>query len=642
MKFQTMFQSIQIGNVTIPNRFVVPPMGNNFANTDGTLSDTSLAYYEARAKGGFGLITIEATVVYHQAKGGPRKPCLFSDDTIPSFQKVADACHKYGSKVSVQLQHAGPEGNSALTGYPLKAASAVPAASNREIPEAIAKEEIYQVIESYGDAARRAQLAGIDMVEVHCAHGYLVSTFLSERTNHRTDEFGGCFENRMRLPRLIIENIRKKTGGILPIVCRINATDEIEGGQSVQDAASVAAYLEQECGIDAIHVTRSVHLHDEFMWAPGIIHGGFNADLVSEIKRAVSIPVIAVGRFTEPQYSELLVKQGRCDLIAFGRQSIADPELPNKARFNRLEELTPCIGCLLGCVPNMFAGRPITCALNPLVGRESELHPTDSIKHVLVIGGGPAGLYAAWICAIRGHKVTLVEKENELGGSFRLASYPTGKGQISAAIRSMIVKLEQSDANIILNQEATPEYMNKLKPDAIILATGSTPLIPPIPGLIECGSITAQEMLAGKEKVGKKVLVAGGGMIGCEAAEFLAERGHEVTIVEMKSVIGEDVTPENRCYMLKNFEKNHVQLYSDTKILQFYPDGVSCMCSDSKQLSLRDFDSIVLAMGTRSNDKLKESISKLAPQVYVIGEAKHSPGNAMNATSDARTIALKI
>ena len=203
MKFPNMFSPVKIGTVTVPNRFVVPPMGNNFANTDGTLSDRSLAYYAARAKGGFGLITIESTVVYEEAKGGPRKPCLFTDDTVESFRRVADACHSYGAKVSIQLQHAGPEGNSALTGYPLKAASRMPAAQGREVPEVVSNEEIYRIIECYGDAARRAQQAGIDMVEVHCAHGYLVSTFISQRTNNRTDEFGGCFENRMRLPRLI-------------------------------------------------------------------------------------------------------------------------------------------------------------------------------------------------------------------------------------------------------------------------------------------------------------------------------------------------------------------------------------------------------------------------------------------------------
>lgn len=642
MKFPTMFSPIQIGTVTVPNRFVVPPMGNNFANTDGSLSDRSRDYYAARAKGGFGLITIESTVVYQEAKGGPRKPCLFSDDTVESFRQVTDACHAYGAKVSIQLQHAGPEGNSALTGYPLKAASAVPAAQGREIPEAVSNEEIYRIIECYGDAARRAQQAGIDMVEVHCAHGYLVSTFISQRTNHRTDEFGGCFENRMRLPRLIIENIRRKAGGNLPILCRINASDEVEGGQSVQDAAAVAAYLEQECGVDAIHVTRAVHLHDEFMWAPGVTHGGFNADLVSEIKRAVSVPVIAVGRFTEPQYAELLVKQGRADLIAFGRQSIADPELPNKARNGQLEELCPCIGCLLGCVPNMFAGKPITCAVNPCVGREADLKPAAQHKQVVVIGGGPGGLYAAWACAVRGHQVTLLEKDSELGGNFRVASFPTGKGQLSEPIRAMIVRAQKAGVDIRTSTEADEELLRALQPDAIILATGSTPLILPIPGLQDCGFVTAQDMLVGKAAVGKRVLVVGGGMVGCEAAEYLAERGHEVGIIEMKDVIAADVMPENRRVMFDTFERHHVTLRAGAKVGHFYPDGVDYTLTDGTAGSMRGYDNIVLAMGSRSNAALKETAERIAPQVLVIGEAAKAPGNAVHATGDALDAALQI
>lgn len=642
MKFPTMFSPIRIGTVTVPNRFVVPPMGNNFANTDGSLSERSAAYYEARAKGGFGLITIESTVVYSEAKGGPRKPCLFTDDTVDSFRMVAERCHRYGAKVSIQLQHAGPEGNSKLTGYPLKAASAMASHCGGEIPVAMPTDEVYRLIEAYGDAAARAQRAGIDMVEVHCAHGYLVSTFISARTNKRTDEFGGCFENRMSLPRLIIENIRRKTGN-MPILCRINARDEGEGGLTVQDAAAVAAYLEQECGVDALNVSRSIHLHDELMWAPNNTHGGFNADLVTEIKKAVSIPVITIGRYTEPQYAELLVRQGRADLVAFGRQSIADPELPVKARTGHLETLTPCIACLLGCVPNMFAGRPITCAMNPCVGREAEIVPAEVQKKVLVIGGGPGGMYAAMMCAKRGHDVILLEKNQELGGHFLVASYPPAKGEIAPAIRSLIVRCREAGVDIRLGVTVTPELVKELKPDAVIVATGSVPLILPIPGLADCGYVNAEDMLTGKHNVGKKVLIVGGGMVGAEAAEHLAERGHACDIVEMKPVVGEDIMPEPRKYIMASLEHYKVGQFTNARVGRFFTDGVAYTSTvDGSTHELRGYDSIVLAMGYRSNNTLSAELEKLVPQVIVIGEARQAPGNSMLATGDALNAALAI
>lgn len=642
MKYNAMFSPIQIGFVTVPNRFAVPPMGNNFANTDGTLSDRSAAYYGARAKGGYGLITIESTVVYHEAKGGPRKPCLFTDDTVESFKKVADECHSHGAKVSIQLQHAGPEGNSALTGYPLKAASAIASISGREVPEAISREEIYKLIEAYGDAAVRAQRAGIDMVEVHCAHGYLVSTFISSRTNNRLDEFGGCFENRMRLITLIIDNIRKKTKGTLPILCRINGSDDVEGGQTVQDAAAVAAYLEEECGIDGIHVSRAVHLHDEFMWAPGAVHGGFSAELVTEIKKAVTIPVITVGRYTDAHYAELLVRQGRADIVAFGRQSIADPELPNKIKNGDFDTITPCIGCLLGCVPNMFKGLPLTCAVNPVVGREQEIKKAAQSKKVVVVGGGPGGLYAAKVCALRGHDVTLLEKRDTLGGNFYIAAFPADKGDLTTAIRSFITGCKKAGVTIKMNTEATVPMLKDMAPDAVILATGSDPLILPIPGLDECGYITAQDMLEGKKLAGQKVLVVGGGMVGCEAAEFLAERAHDVAVIEMKDTIAGDVTAENRLFIFRDFERHHVQLVPGAKVSRFFTDGVSYTYADGTAGELRGFDTIVLAMGSRSYNPLEKEIAAMIPQTFVIGEAVKAPGNAMLATGEAFDAAMSI
>lgn len=641
MKFEAMFQPIQIGPMTVANRFVMSPMGNNFANTDGTMSERSASYYGARAKGGFGLITFEATVVYKEAKGGPRKPCLYDDSTVSSFQAAIAACHQAGAKVSIQLQHAGPEGNTKITGYPLKAASAIPASCGRETPEAITKEELYRLIECYGDAAVRAKKAGADAVEIHCAHGYLVSTFISARTNKRVDEFGGSFENRMRLPKLIIENIRKKAGDSLAILCRINATDDVEGGQTAQDAAAVASYLEKECGVDGLHLSRAVHLHDECMWAPSLIHGGFSADYVTEIKRAVSVPIITVGRYTEPQYAELMVAEGRADLVAFGRQSIADPEMPNKAKAGRLDLMNPCIGCLQGCVPNMFKGEPITCLVNPLAGREADFKPAQTKKNVMVIGGGPGGLYAAFTAAQRGHAVTLYEKGDILGGNMRLAAYPPGKGDITNMVRSYIAKCEEYGVKMVMHTEVTPAMVAEAKPDAVIVATGSNPLVLPIPGINDTGVIHAGDLLDGKASVGKKVLVVGGGMVGCEVADFLGELGHEVSVIELRDQLGPDVIPEHRKFLMKDFEAYKVQRVTGAKVAQFFTDGVSYTLADGTEGRLEGFDNVVLAMGYRNNDTISEEIKKIVAETYVIGDAVKAR-KALDATAEGLNAALEI
>jgi len=640
MKFKSMFTPIKIGPMTVPNRFVVPPMGNNFANTDGTLSDNSLAYYHERAIGGFGLITFEATVVDKKAKGGPRKPCLFEDDTVESFKRVIDACHEAGAKISIQLQHAGPEGNAAVAGHPLKAASAIPSSYGRNTPVAISNEEIYELIELYGDAAVRAQKAGADAVEVHCAHGYLVNSFLSPRTNKRVDEFGGCFENRMRLARLIIENIRKKVGDSMAILCRINSSDEILGGLDVHDSATIAAYLE-DCGVDGLHVSRAVHIRDQYMWAPTVLHAGFSAELVTEIKRAVSIPVITVGRFTEPHFAELLVRQGRCDLVAFGRQSLADPHTPNKAKEGRLQELTPCIACLQGCVHNMYQGKPVSCLVNPFLGHEAEVKPADVSKKVMVVGGGVGGMLAGYTAAMRGHDVTLFESTDTLGGQMRLAAYPPGKGDLTNMVRSYVAKCEQYGVKVRMNTKVTPEMISEEAPDVVIIATGATPLILPIPGINESGLINAVDLLDGKESCGQKVLVVGGGMVGCETAAFLGEQEHEVTVIELREKVGADVISEHRKFLMRDFDEYKIKSVTSAKVAKFFEDGVSYTLADGSEHRLEGFDSVVLAMGARAYDPLSEEVKKVVKETYVIGDAVRAR-RALDATNEALEVAMKI
>ena len=641
MKFKHMFSPIQIGPMTVKNRFVVPPMGNNFAKTDGTWSDESVAYYAERAKGQFGLITIEATVVHKGAKGGPRKPCLYDDNSIESLKKITDACHAEGAKISIQLQNAGPEGNAKNAGAPIQAATSIAAADGRDIPEAVPTEQVYELIKGYGDAAVRAMKGGADAVEIHMAHGYLVNSFMSPRTNKRVDEFGGNFENRMRFSRLIVEEVKKRTEGKIAVLARINSTEDMFGGLDNHDMCAIASYLE-DCGVDGLHVSRAVHLKDEYMWAPTGIHGGFSAELVANIKNCVSVPVITVGRYTEPQFAEQMVKLGKADLVAFGRQSLADPHTPEKAQEERLEDMTPCIACLQGCVANMYAGKPLCCLVNPVLGREVEgLPKAEKAKKVYVIGGGVAGMCAAFTAKRRGHDVTLFEATDKLGGNMRLAAYPPGKGDITNMIRNYIHRCQKDGVKIVMNCEVTPELIKEEKPDSVIIATGSKTLILPIEGIDNPAIIHGSDLLDGKRAAGKKVLVVGGGMVGCETAAFLGEQEHDVTVIEFRDTVGADVIHEHRVYLMKDFEDYGIKEITGAKVCKFYEDGVEYETADGVRHESRGYDSVILSMGFRNYNPLEEKIKDLVPETHVIGDAIRAR-RALDATKEAYDVASQI
>ncbi|BCZ28447.1 oxidoreductase [Claveliimonas bilis] len=641
MRFKTMFSPIQIGPMTVKNRFVVPPMGNNFANPDGTWSDQSVAYYAERAKGQFGLITIEATVVHHGAKGGPKKPCLYDDSSIESLKKITDACHAQGAKVSIQLQNAGPEGNAKNAGAPIEAASAIPSVYGKDTPVEVSTEKVYELVKGYGDAAERAMKAGADAVEIHMAHGYLVNSFISPRTNKRVDEFGGNFENRMRFPRLIVEEVKRRVGGKVAILARINSSDEVEGGDDVHDSAAIAAYLE-DCGVEGLHVSRAVHIKDEYMWAPTAVHAGFSADLVTEIKRAVSIPVITVGRYTEPYYAELLLREGRADLVAFGRQSLADPHMPEKAMHDNLEDLVPCIACLQGCVANMYKGEPICCLVNPFLGHEAQGYPkAEKSKKVMVIGGGVAGMCAAFVAAERGHDVSLYERTDKLGGNMRLAAYPPGKGDITNMIRSYIVRCEKAGVKIHMNTTVDLEMVKAEKPDAVIVSTGSRTLILPIEGIENPAIIHGSDLLDGKRAAGKKVLVVGGGMVGCETAAFLGEQQHDVTVIEYRDTVGADVIHEHRVFLMEDFKNYGIKEITGAKVCKFFDDGVEYESPDGSRHEVRGFDSVVLSMGFKNYNPFAEQLEELGQEVYVVGDATRAR-RALDATKEAYAAAMQI
>jgi len=648
-QFKKLFSPIKLGRMEINNRFVVPPMGTNLANEDGTVNQAIIDYWMARAKGGWGLLILEFTAIDPLGKPEPRLLGLWGDKFIIGLRKLTDAVHKYsdGTKIAIQLSHAGRQTNSQIINAQPVSASPIPCPMAREIPRELSKEEVYQLIEKFGDAAVRACEAGFDAVMVHGAHGYLVAQFMSEYSNKRTDEFGGHFENRMRFPVEIIKNIRKKAGSLFPVAFRLSAEERVPGGRALDESRIVAHVLEQT-GVDALDVSVGVSASGQYIAAPAVMPPGFLLSAAGEIKKAISIPVIAVGRIDHPLLAEDAIETGKADLIAFGRSSLADPELPKKVAAGRLDEVCPCVVCLQGCLrhlPRPFSPPPkigITCLTNPFCGREGEMKidPTVNKKKIVIVGGGPGGLETAWLAASRGHQVILYEKEPAFGGQYRVAAIPPFKQGISKAINYYVHQCEKYGVRFKLGVEATVEQILAEKPDSIVLATGGEPVISNIKGIAETNIVTAMDIIGGKKAAGIKVLIVGGGMIGSETADFLGEHLHRVTIVEMLPEIAMDVPLPIRYFLLERLKAYGVQIETGMTVKEFLPDGVIGE-KNGQPMRLTGFNTIVLAMGGRSVNPLKEKLNGKVRELYVIGDAS-TPRKAIDAIEEGARIGVKI
>jgi len=652
-QFPKLFSPGKIGNLEIKNRIVMAPMGNFTGDPEGFITDKTISYYVERARGGVGLIISNATPVLREART-PGRTWIFDDKFIPQFRKLADAVHKHGAKMALQMMHNGKTLFASLPLFtdPKEAAeidvigpSARTWVKTGQTTREMTKEDIERVVEAYAEGARRTKEAGFDAVELHGGHGYLISCFLSGYDNRRTDEYGGSWENKARFACEILRRVREKVGPDFPISLRISAYDALPGGITPKDTIRQAP-LFVEAGADALHVSASNQETTEWQFLTYLWPDGGLVQFAEAIKKVVNVPIITVGKLSDPVIAERVLQEGRADFIALGRSLLADPELSNKSREGRVDDIHKCIYCG-NCFTRTFKEWTefggLFCTVNPALCREREfaIKPTTSPKKLMVIGGGLAGMEASRVLAERGHQVSLYEKSDKLGGQWNIVCQQPEKEGFVDVTKHLTRGLDKAGVNVILNKEVTPQLVNEIKPDAVVVATGATPGKLNVPGIDGNNVVQAVDVITGKAKVGNRVVVVGGRLIGMETADFLAEQGKKVSIVTLHrlGVNGRKLNDDIYRTMRDRLIARSIPVYPDCPVVEINSDGA--WANDNGNIMLLKADTVVLAVGAVSERGLTDQLKDIAPEIYTIGDCVE-PRDALAAIRDGAEVGRKI
>ena len=621
-EYKHIFEPFTVRRMTMKNRIMMTPMGTNYGESSGEMSFLHINYYEQRAKGGVGLIMVEnASVDSPEGSNGTTQLRIDQDNYLPRLFKLTETVHQHGACIGIQINHAGASAQSKRTNMQPVSASDIPSKAGGEIPRPLSKDEIYRIVKKYGEAAKRAQIAGFDTVEIHGGHSYLLSQFLSPITNKRTDEFGGSLENRARFTRLVIEEVRNQVGPFFPIFLRFSADEFMEGGNTLEDCLEYLKYLEKE--VDVFDVSCGLNGSIQYQIDANHVPDGWRSYMAKAVKERFGKPCVTMGNIRDPHVAEDILARGDADLIGIGRGLIADPDWVNKVEFGDVCDIRKCISCNIGCAGNRIGiNRPIRCTVNPNVpdGEEYKKHKITKPCNVVVIGGGTAGMEAACTAAEVGCTTFLLEKKPYLGGLAAEISKIPDKKRLADFPNYMIHRTNKlKNLFAFTNTDANVDFIKNLKPNIIVNATGSSPLLPPIPGLHENIDKEGGKVASILNMIdhvndyptdlkGKKVVVIGGGAVGLDVVEFFAPRGAEVSIVEMMSVIGNGIDPVSKVDMGTLMEKHHVNQMLNTALKEVREDNF--LVEADGELKELPFDYGFVCLGMRAEQPVLKDIKE--------------------------------
>ena len=645
--YPQLFSPIKVGTQVVKNRLWMPPVSTNLAVDHGHVSDALIEHYTSRAKGGVGLIvtevvTVEPTYVYL-----PGDMCMADDSFVPGWERLAAGVHEHGAKILPQLFHP------AFMAFPtpgtpqLIAPSFVGPYYAREAPRPATAEELAVIVRQFGDAAERMRRAGTDGVEIHAAHAHgLLGGFLSPLYNKRTDEYGGDIDGRLKLTLDVVREVRERCGGDFIIDVRISGDERSEGGLTLNDMVYVAKRLER-AGVDMLHVSGGTTIKRGSAIPGNGTKPASHAELSREIKRHVSIPVATVGRITEAWVAEELIENGAADACMMGRANVCDARFAEKASAGKTADIRPCIGCLR-CLTGIMFGKPISCTVNPDVeGDDGAVEPADVKKDVLVVGAGPAGMEAAFVAARRGHHVVLVDDQDEVGGTMRIAAVPIAKQDLCRVIKFQARRLAQEGVEVRLGTRLTAEDIARdYAGYEVVAAYGAEPIEPAsMTGFKQ--ACTADDILYGRVHPGRRIVVVGGGSVGCETADYLAplvndlaKTNRRITLLEMGDVLAANESGAGRAALITRMLSKGVEAVTGAKVTRV-DKGTVTYEKDGTEHVIADADTLVLALGYRANASLVEALEAARVTVHAIGDAK-APGNIRDAVAAAYALAREL